>query len=467
MEKTPRQLYYRKRAYDGLLVTLYISLVIIGWLMLYSATAREWMGSASFWSSSMGKQTLWLVLAVGVFWLFQIVEWKYWFRTAYLFYALGIVLLVIVLIWGREIKGARSWLYFGGWGFQPSEVAKFTTLLGLSAYLSHYGTDMRRRASQLVAAGLVMMPAVLVALQPDWGTAMVFSAFVLVFYRAGLPVEYFIVGAVAVMGLLGGLLVGWLKMGVVVSVLYSLVVVWSARRWRWVWLLWLLGVGGLVYVHFWGGKEWEWIVGLYHLLVAELVLFIRRWYRWAVVGAGLVLMAVGLAWSSEFAFREVLKPHQQERINVWLFPHKADPQGSAYNVLQSKLAIGSGGLWGKGFRKGRMTELNYVPEQTTDFIFTTVGEEQGFVGSVAVLAIFLMLMWRLVVLAERVEHDFMRFYLYGVASLLFFHVFVNVGMTLGLVPIIGIPLPFISQGGSALVVFSLMLAVALRMGREA
>jgi len=415
----------------------------------------------------MGKQTIWLVLAVAVFWLFQIVEWKYWYRTAYLFYALGIVLLLIVLVWGREIKGARSWLYFGGWGFQPSEVAKFTTLLGLSAYLSHYGTDLRRRVSQWVVAGMILVPAVLVAMQPDWGTAMVYGAFVLVFYRAGLPVEYFIVGAVAVMGLLGGLLVGWEKMGLVVSVLYLWVVVWSSRGRWWVWLLWMLGMVGLAYVLMEGLDVWGWVVAVYHVGVAGWVLFVRRWYRWAVVGFGLVALAIGLAWSSEFAFREVLKPHQQERINVWLFPHKADPQGSAYNVLQSKLAIGSGGLWGKGFRKGRMTELNYVPEQTTDFIFTTIGEEQGFVGSVAVLALFFMLLWRLVVLAERVEHDFMRFYMYGVASVLFFHVFVNVGMTLGLVPIIGIPLPFISQGGSALVVFSLMLSVALRMGREA
>ncbi len=455
-------MYSKKRKLDWIALTLYLSLIIIGWLMLYSASARE-LREGFRWDSTIGHQTIWIAISMLTFVATLMINWKYWYRTAYVFYGISIVLLIAVLIFGVEVKGARSWLRLFGMTLQPSEFAKFTTNLAIAAFLSHFKTNLRQRYFQLIAIGLLTLPIFFIALQPDMGSALVFLSFAIVLYRAGFPDIYYIL--VFIMG--AGFIMGFLFPLPIIFYIFSMIVcLWSLYILRMKWYYWLLPVLSALYILTMSGFKMHemstWFGGF--LLGYTLFLnFRHRYFRNLIVLPAIVLFAMGVSFFSGFAFNHLLKPHQQDRINVWLQPEKTDPHGSLYNVLQSKTAIGSGGLQGKGFRKGHMTELNFVPEQTTDFIFSTVGEEQGFIGSVAIVLIFLMLVLRIFQIGEHAEHPFILYYAYGFGGLLFFHFFVNIGMTMGLVPIIGIPLPFISKGGSAILIFSIMMAITLKM----
>jgi len=451
-----------QRSFDWIIFSLYLSLAGLGVLMVYSVGQRE-TEMLGFFSSIAGKQVIWAVIAVFLFLVIFLVDWKVWQTLAYPIYGVTLLLLGAVLLFGREIKGATSWFSFGGYSLQPSELAKFGTALALASYLGGFNTNLRLGRTQLTAMALFLLPVALVLLQPDAGSALVFLSFFVALYREGLnPGYYLIAGGVIATTLLGLVLPG----AMVAAIFLAIAAL-------------FLGYGsGLPFS--WGAGALFWIVVTVVLLREEFVqaalfanmilagvagtyLVLKKGFR-PVVATGMVLgAALGISLTAGFAFHNVLRPHQRERINVWLQPSKSDPRGALYNVLQSKMAISSGGIQGKGFLNGEITRLNYVPEQATDFIFCTIGEEHGFIGSATTIILFLVLLYRMVLLAERQRSNFSRVYAYGVAGVLFVHFFVNIGMTMGIMPIIGIPLPMLSKGGSSLLGFTLLIGVMLKL----
>lgn len=458
-----------QRNIDWLAFSLYLALSLIGIMMIYTVGYKQGYPDepvAFLTTTPVGKQIVWLGISLTAFFIVLLIDWKFWSTFAYPIYALSLLLLVGVLLFGARIKGATSWFAFGGFTFQPSEIAKLGTCLALAAYLSAYDTNLKEWRHQLTAAGLVAAPMLLILLQPDAGSALTFLSFGFVLFRKGWPAPFFVIALSLVALFIVGLATEPLPVIALLMALGALVLVWRFRKKRLLLVLYgALAAAGWHY--FQEGMVWQVMAAGGGVL---LLLALVTWLREASPEPFLVVVSVVLGsmvvFSSNYAFNNYLKPHQQERINVWLNPEKCDPQGSLYNVLQSKMAISSGGLQGKGFLQGNLTQGNFVPEQVTDFIFTTIGEEQGFIGTFSVLFIFLMLLMRIVQIAERQRSDFSRWFAYGVAGLLFIHFFVNVGMTMGLMPIIGIPLPFISKGGSSLLGFTLMLAILLKMDRH-
>jgi rod shape determining protein RodA len=326
--------------------------------------------------------------------------------------------LVAVLVYGKATKGAMSWIEFGPVKFQPSEFAKMGTALALAGYLGRLDVDLRKRKEQIVSFALILVPMALVLLQNDTGSAIVFVSFIFVLYREGMP------GA------------GWLMViGVVAALLFIFTLVWSQKV-----MYFILG----------------------SLLLLTLLYLLLNKKRDAIVPVILVFgMGFGMVFSVDYAFNHVLQEHQRNRVLV-LLGQLDDPKGVGYNVYQSKIAIGSGGFSGKGFLQGTQTKYDFVPEQHTDFIFCTIGEEGGFLGTAAVVILYVALLLRIIMLAERQRSTFSRVYGYAIAGILFVHVAINIGMTIGLVPVIGIPLPFLSYGGSSMLAFTMMLAIFVK-----
>lgn len=393
-------------------------MVLMGWINIYSAVYDENHSSIFDISQRYGKQLIWIGAAIFLAAVILLIDAKFFPALAYLFFGISLLSLLAVLAVGTEIAGSRSWFQIGSIAIQPAEFAKFATCLALARYLSRFDTSMRSLRSVVVSLMIIFAPAVLILLQNDTGSALVYAALILVLYREGLP---------------GGILV----IGLLVAVLFILTLL----------------INKFI------------LIGICAALAMIIYLMnknIRK--RLILMIAGLIL-ASGLILSVDYGFENVLEPHQKKRINV-LLGKETDLRGAGYNVHQSKIAIGSGGLTGKGFLKGTQTKYNFVPEQSTDFIFCTVGEEWGFIGSFVVVILFVMLLIRLIILAERQRSDFSRIYGYGVASILFFHFMVNIGMTIGLVPVIGIPLPFFSYGGSSLWAFTILLFIFLKQDAE-
>ncbi len=399
---------------DWLTVFLYLGLVIFGWFTIYSASFDNPDTSMFDLSERFGKQFLWIGLALLLAFIIMIIDAKFFSAFAFWIYAFIIVLLIGVLLFGKTVAGSRSWFQIGSFAIQPAEFAKFATALALAKYLSRLNLNMNLLKTKLRAVAIIMIPSALILLQNDTGSALVYFAFILVLYREGLS------GAFIVLGL-------------VVAILFVLTLLY-----------------GKIYM----------IIGL-AVFAALVVLFSKKMRKKYKLVVGTFLLSVLFVFSVNYAFEEVLQTHQRNRIKI-LLGMMHDPKGVGYNVNQSKIAIGSGGLTGKGFKQGKLTRYHFVPEQSTDFIFCTVGEERGFVGSVVLLALFVTLLVRIVLLAERQRSDFSRIYGYGVASILFFHFMVNVGMTIGLMPVVGIPLPFFSYGGSSLWAFTILLFIFIK-----
>lgn len=455
----------RSRNIDIVTFSVFLALVAIGWLMVYAVNYDEAADPAftSFLSSATGKQTIWTAISLVVFVVIQLIDWRFWQTFAYLIYGLGIAMLLAVLVFGVTINGANSWLSIGGFTIQPSEFAKFGTALALAAFLNHYGTNLKNLNSQLSAVALFIAPVLLILLQPDAGSALVFFSFLILLYREGLPGNYYILGISILLLLLLGFLLPLSTVILGLELLFILLLSFYMPQRN------IYVISAIVYAAIMTSMATQGLT-LYLLIPTTLILLVILYrlqsnphFKFSSLVFSVLILGSSLAFASNYAFNNILKPHQQDRINVWLRPHLSDPRGSLYNVLQSKLAISSGGLEGKGFLKGTMTKLNYVPEQSTDFIFCTVGEEHGFVGSLSIISLFLVLLIRLSLLAERQKSNFSRQYIYGIAGILFIHFFINIGMTMGLMPIIGIPLPFISRGGSALLGFTIMMAVVLKL----
>ena len=449
---------------DWTLLSIYLSLIVIGWVMIYSVDKQKFIADGIInFNSNAGRHLVFIAISLILFLFVNFLDWKFWKIFAYTIYVISLFLLLAVLIFGVTIKGQKSWFSIGSSTFQPSEIAKFGTCLALSSYLSLFTSRLKEAKNQLIAFGILGAPVFLIMLQPDFGSALVFISFLILMFRNGQSpwVGIFILtlGSIFILSLLFPL--DYLIMGLLIAAVAILALSFPKLIWG------IVGLVALVPL-----SIWSLILNFQNIAysVLSLIIFVligvhikkRRGQMAVLVGFSLsIALLIGSV--SRFTFDNILKPHQQERLNVWLHPERCDPRGSLYNILQSKMAIGSGGWEGKGFTNGLMTRLNYIPEQNTDFIFCTIGEEHGFIGSAVLIGLFVWFLVQLINIAERQRSNFSRNYIYGVAGIIFFHFIVNIGMTIGLVPIIGIPLPFISSGGTSLLSFSLMIAVVVKL----
>ena len=377
------------RNIDWITFSIFLSLLAIGWLMVFTVNYSELQGSTNFLNSTSGKQTIWLFLAMMLFATVMVIDWKFWQTFNLLIYGLSMLLLAGVLVFGSNIKGGTSWYAFGGFTFQPSEIAKFGTALALAGFLSGYSANLRFLKNQIIAFGLIGLPMGLILLQPDAGSALTFLSFFILLYREGLTPSYYLVGFFLAGVALGSLLFNPMWIPLTIASVGCFVMANNfkePKNWRYV----AIGSAILTLLAMLFKAPWLAIgICLAAFSVMAFLHFARYNMRLSVMLILVMVIGSGLAFSTDYAFNNILKPHQQDRINVWLHPDRCNPQGSLYNLLQSKMAISSGGIQGKGFLEGIMTKMNYVPEQSTDFIFCTVGEEQGFVGSVTVIGLFL------------------------------------------------------------------------------
>ncbi|MCF8245376.1 MAG: rod shape-determining protein RodA [Saprospiraceae bacterium] len=457
-----------KQQIDWIILSIYLALVFIGWTMIYTVGyGKGYEGNFfEFLKNPVGKQLIWVVMALVVMFLAYLIDGKFWRTFANIIYIACMVLLGLVLVLGKEINGATAWFDFGGGvTIQPSEFAKFGTIIALASYLGAYANNLKSLKSQLYAFSFFLVPMALLLLQPDAGSALVFLSLQLVLFREGLPGIILAVEVCAGAVLVAGLVTPPVQLIMVLAAIGVFVLVWNTKkRPYWFSAFVILATAGII------GVQYD--EAMLVLAGALCILFGLGIYQWlkknrrqATLVLGVFIIASALGSVANIGFN-TLPRHQQERILVWLKPAEADPQGAAYNLNHSKMAIASGGLTGKGFLEGTFTQGNFVPEQTTDFIFCAVGEEQGFIGVIFIISLYIGLMMRIVFLAERQRTDFNRLYAYGVASVLFLHFFINIGMTMGLMPIIGIPLPFLSKGGSSLLAFSIMIGVLLKLDAE-
>lgn len=474
---------------DFVVLTCFVALVTIGWLMIYSVNYKPDLPYAVFdLSSNTGKQLFFIIVCLVMLFFIQMTDWTVWRTFAIPIYLSSLVLLTGTILFGREVNGANAWYQLGGFSFQPSEIAKFSTCLALAGFLSSTGVSLRDAKTRIYAVGFFLLPVLIIILQKDMGSALIFFSFLLVLYREGLPSNWYALGFGTALMVILGLLFPAHDVVAALSMLVCFQIIKEHQSTRYWWITFLL----LIPVLIWWQELSGWVVekisglvsanasakiALHPMLIMAvpllflLVVFFKSYFRKNNMiqrKLQLTILLLGLASSMVYVAGfgySMMAPHQQQRIRIWLHPAEAanDARGSAYNLLHSKMAIGSGGFMGKGALKGNMTKLKYVPEQSTDFIFCTVGEEQGFVGVVGVIGLFLVLLYRITQIAERQRSNFSRVYAYGVVGIIFIHFIINIGMTMGLFPIIGIPLPFISYGGSSLIGFTLMISVLLKL----
>jgi rod shape determining protein RodA len=395
---------------------LYFALVLLGWLNIYAAVYDEQNATSIFdFSINSGKQLVWIGTAILLIVLIMVADYRLFQNLSLVLYLFFVIILFLTPFIGKEINGQRAWFELGAFRLQPAEFAKFATALALAKLMENPTFDLSKLSYQLKAVGIVMLPVSFIMLQPDTGTAMVYSAFFIMLYREGMPQKYYV-----------------FSLSLIALSVLTLAV---ANTWYL-----FSGLGVLIVLLVVASKKtWKNLLGIFFL--------------------GLIM--VGYSYSLDKVV-EKLPPHQQNRIMV-LFDPDVDPLGVGWNVTQSKIAIGSGGLLGKGYLEGTQTKFDFVPEQHTDFIFCTLGEEFGWIGSLVMIALFVTLLLRLIFLAERQKTRFSRIYGYCVVSLLFFHFAINIAMTIGLFPVVGIPLPFFSYGGSSLWSFTLLLFIFVKL----
>ena len=401
---------------DWLTIVVVVALALAGWLNIYAVVYDSQLDQNIFdLSLNSGKQLLWFGISIMVVFLILILDARFFDSFAYPIYGVVVLLLISVLVFGTVVSGSKSWFELGFIRFQPAEFAKFATALAVAKFLSKPQIKLDKLKTWAILGFIVSIPAVLIILQGDTGSALVFSAFTIVFYREGLSPLLVLVGIMTVA------------------------------------LFVLTLLSGQLYL----------IIGI--IVVATILIATgKRTKKRVSAIVAIAVLTIGVVMSVDYIVNNVLQPHQQNRVKAFINP-EADPLGYGYNVTQSKIAIGSGGFLGKGFLEGTQTKFDFVPEQSTDFIFCTIGEEHGWLGSLLLISLFVILLLRIVFIAERQKSNFSRVYGYSVASILFFHFTVNIGMTIGLFPVIGIPLPFFSYGGSSLLAFSILIFILLKM----
>lgn len=454
---------------DWITIILYLLLIFLGWLNIYSAVYSQDNSSIFDTSQRYGKQLLWIGMAIFIIMIVFIIDAKFYSFIAYLVYGFMILLLFAVLFFGVEVNGARSWIDIGGIRLQPAEFAKFATNLALAKYLSSFNFKIHKLKSLFFIGLILFVPALLILLQNDTGSAIVYVAFILVLYREGLSGNFLLIGLLAVILFVLAMM---FDLSTISFILISVAVVVYALFRRNIKEIGLsLGVFIVVFaLMYFANLYLELEIPIYVISIFTIALsglfYLYFAYRQRVKLAFVVTMALFLSLiytsSVDYVFNNILEQHQQDRIKVVL-GLLSDPYGVGYNVTQSKIAIGSGGVIGKGFLQGTQTKFDFVPEQSTDFIFCTVGEEWGFIGTTTVIILFVTLLLRLIFLAERQRSNFNRIFGWGVVSILFFHFAINIAMTIGLAPVIGIPLPFFSYGGSSLWGFTFLLFVFLKL----
>ena len=453
---------------DWVSILLYLLLVLIGWLNIYAAVYDENHSSIFDISQKYGKQLIWIGAAFVLAFLVLLTDSKFFTTFSMVIYGIMIFLLIAVLFFGTETKGARSWFEVGDFRIQPAEFAKFATNLAIAYVMSRHNFKVMRFSSLLTIGLILALPSGLIILQNDTGSALVYSSFILVLFREGLHGSIlllcFVAAAIFIMALLyspftvllviiGGTLIAFYYYRHDIRELFQIILFIGCGFGLFVLIKWMFNL----------------LISDYYMLLTVYVItsitaiypIYKRKMKNMITLLLISWLCVGAAPSVNYAF-DHLQPHQQDRINE-LLGIRVDPKGPGYNVTQSKIAICSGGLLGKGFLQGTQTKLNFVPEQSTDFIFCTVGEEWGFVGSTFIIVLLAVFILRIIKLAERQRSSFSRIYGYGVASILFFHVAVNIGMTIGMAPVIGIPLPFFSYGGSSLWSFTILIFIFLRL----
>jgi rod shape determining protein RodA len=400
---------------DKVMIGLYLALVLIGWISIYAAVYNEEHASIFDLSQNYGKQLLWIGASLFVAYMILLIDGKFYAQFSYVIYVAVLLLLVVSLVFARKVKGAEAWIDIGFFKLQPSEFAKFATCMALAKYLSSLNIRIQDFKTKVISVLIIGIPLGLILLQNDTGSALVFISFVFLLYREGLSGNFLLFGFFTI----------------VLFVLALLVPKFT-----------LIGIlGGIAVLFFLLSKKSK-----KHLALAIAAF---------AVTASIVM-------SVDYVYNKVLQEHQRTRINV-LLGKETDLKGAGYNVNQSMIAIGSGGFLGKGFLQGTQTKFDFVPEQSTDFIFCTVGEDWGFLGTFTVIALYMALLIRILFAAERQRSVYTRIYGYGLASIIFFHVMINIGMTIGLAPVIGIPLPFLSYGGSSMLSFTMLLFVFIRL----
>lgn len=408
---------------DWMVVLIYIACLGIGWVNIYAAVYNPETHSSIFdLSNNAGKQLMWMGTTFILIICILVIDYKFYETFSFIIYAIVIFLLVVVLFAGSNINGSRSWIKFGAISLQPAQFANLAVSLAISKYLSDPAISLSRKLKDYYPIlGIIALPSVLILLSNETGSMLVFASFAIILYREGMP------GFIPAIGIVSAALL-------IISLLYD-----------------------------------SWYIAGAIIVIAAIVIWampVMTRRRGGLIATVLIaVVMISIVFGVDFFMNNVLQKHQRGRIMVLLDPD-SDPRGIGWNVIQSKIAIGSGGFTGKGFLQGTQTKFDFVPEQSTDFIFCTVGEEHGFVGTAVVVTLFILLISRLVVLAERQRSRFARVYGYCVAGIFFFHFLVNVGMTIGLMPVIGIPLPFFSYGGSSLWSFSVLLFIFLKIDAQ-
>ena len=403
------------KGFDGRLILYYSLLVIIGWLTIFSTSYNPSASQGFSFSLPYVRQILWIGTSIVLAVVILLLDSRIIQHYSYHFYILCLLLVISTFFLGSEINGAKVWIKIGAFSIQPSEFMKLATALALAKFFNEGKTLGEKRSIWFIAFGIILTPAFIILLQKDTGSALVFFSFIVLFYREGMSGIIFIIGAIAVFLFVFTLLTNEIYAIALLTVI--LIIAWIIDR-----------------------KDKK-------KIIRNIII-----YAIAIVFIGAV----------NIGYNKILQPHQRQRIDT-ILGKTSDPKGADFNLIQSKIAIGSGGFFGKGYLNGTQTKLNFVPEQSTDFIFCAIGEEWGFVGSCALGALFLSLVIRILRLAEKNRNPYARYYGYGIAGIIAFHFFINIGMTVGLVPIIGIPLPFISYGGSSLWAFTAMLFIFIKL----
>ena len=468
------------KSLDWWTIGIYIALLIFGWISVCGASYTYGDNDIFSLGARSGMQIVWICTSIALGFVLLMLDNRFYDTFSYVIYGILLLLLFATIFNPHEIKGSRSWLVLGPLRLQPAEFAKFATALAISKLMSTYGFDIHRMKDFVAASVVVMLPMLFIVAQKETGSALVYMSFFLMFYREGMPGSILFTGVAMVVYFVVGIRYGETMIYPSPTPVGPFIVL----------LLVQVFSGGMVRIYCKNKKQSWQIIGysigatilavlfsefvlpfniVYVQLIATFVLVIFLLYQALYTRMRnyfLILLftigSVAFFYSASYVLNNVMEPHQRVRINV-LLGLDEDLKGAGYNVHQSEIAIGSGGLRGKGFLNGTQTKLKFVPEQDTDFIFCTVGEEEGFLGSAGVLLLFLALIFRLIKMAERQPFRFGRVYGYCVLSIFLFHVFINVGMVLGLTPVIGIPLPFFSYGGSSLWGFTILLFIFLRI----
>ena len=466
---------------DWRLVIYYLLLILIGWVNIYASVHSSEPTSVFDWDCRSGKQAVWILTSFCLALLILFVlSPRIYEGLSVPIYAIVILLLIAVIFLGIEVKGSRSWFAFGAIRFQPAEISKISTSLMLATFMSQLGYRIGRMKDFIITALIILVPMMIIVLQSETGSALVYVGFIFMLYREGLSGWLIFLIGMAILTFILTLTASPFTAILVLAGITSFCIFLFSGRLKW-WLM--IGLPTIILLAFIPSilgaltdpevpSFWDKIKPMYILwgllaiaVPGGIIAAFREGNRFANLAILSFLAGIVLVYSTDFIFNDVLQDHQRKRIEV-LLGMKEDPAGVGYNVNQAKIAIGSGGFAGKGYLNGTQTAYGFVPEQSTDFIFCTIGEEWGFLGSASLILLYVLLIWRIIKDAEKSREAFTRIYGYCVACCIFMHLFINIGMTLGIMPVIGIPLPFVSYGGSSLWGFTILLFIFIALHRN-